>query len=293
MVERSLPVDIELPSNGIAVAESVHARDFQMAFRQDTYNKLVLVVRGRTRLELESGRPTELVGGWMAPVPEGVPHRLVDSKPSTVVVLAIGDSLLAELPARRSVWDRIAGYGAFCPDAGTLTAVTTRLRSILHLQHVRLREVADRHELAVRSETDAILASLAASDHHHAGRPSRERVRAVLERISEAPFEEWTREQAAVRAGLSVRRFGDLQREQTGAPFQRWLSTVRVHYAARLISRGGYTASAAAFASGFSSLPTFYRVFRTVIGCPPGSLSQDARAQYSYGHVPDRRTKPL
>lgn len=277
MIEHSDPVEITLPPYEIAVAESVHARDFEMAWRTDEYCKLIMVVRGRTRLEFRGRGAFELRSGCIAPVAANAAHRLADDEPSTVVVLALGSALVEALPARRAVWDSLVLRGPSCADPGTLAVVTTRLRSILHRQHVRASGLVPGDELVVRSQADAILAALCTSDPNHTDRSSRERVRAILDRIAQEPFDEWTREQAATLAGLSVRRFADLQRETTGTSFQRWVTAVRARYAARLIAEGGYTASAAAFAAGFSSLPTFYRVFRREMGQAPGSYATAAR----------------
>lgn len=265
------------------MAESIHARDFEMALREDDYAKLVVVVRGRTRLEMPPGTAFDLSAGSIGAVAAHAPHRLVDREPSTVVVLALGDSLLNEIGARRTVWELIVRRVASSPDPATSSIITTRLRSILHLQYVHRRRLGPEHELAIRSHVDAIIAALCTVETKQAKQPSHDRVRLLLDRISDAPFEEWTRDQAASQAGLSVRRFADLQREITHTSFQRWLTAVRARYAAQLITEGGYTASAAAFAAGFSSLPTFYRVFKREIGHSPGALTTPS----SFGPRPD------
>ena len=272
MFARSGPIDVVLPSYGIAVAESIHADDFTMSWRSDPYCKLLFIVRGQTRLEVRGCERVTLRSGDTAAVASDVAHRLADLEPTTVVVLALSSAFLDAVGARRATWQVVAEA---CPqplDAGTQATITTRLRSILHLQARHSTSLDARSELLVRSRADEILAALATNDAGHAARSSRDRVARLLEQIAEAPFAEWTTEQASASAGLSVRRFADLQRERTGASFQKWLTAVRARYSARLIAEEGYTVSTAAFAAGFSSLPTFYRAFRREMGCPPGSL---------------------
>lgn len=177
----------------------------------------------------------------------------------------------------RPTWQVVAEA---CPqplDAGTHATITTRLRSIFHLQSRPSPNLDARSELLIRSRADEILAALAANDPGHGARSSRDRVARLLDQIAETPFAQWTTEQAAASAGLSVRRFTGLQREKTGTSFQKWLTAVRARYSARLIAEEGYTVSTAAFAAGFSSLPTFYRAFRREMRCSPGDVAGTSR----------------
>ncbi len=272
MITRTGPVEVAPPSYGIAVAESVHGDDFTMSWRVDPYCKLLFIVRGSTRLEVRDGEPITLCSGDTAAVGSGVPHRLADLEPTTVVVLVLSSAFLDAVGARRETWQSVCAVGAQPLDAGTQTTITTRLRSILHLQAASALTLDPRSELLVRSRADEILATLVANDPGHGRRSSRARVARLLDEIADAPFAEWSSEQAAASAGLSVRRFTDLQRESTHTSFHRWLAAVRARYSARLILEEGYTVSTAAFAAGFSSLPTFYRAFRREMGCAPGHV---------------------
>jgi AraC-like DNA-binding protein len=274
MLARSVPIDLVLPSHGIAVAESIHADDFAMSWRSDPYCKLLFIVRGQTRLEVRGREPVTLRSGDAAAVASDIAHRLADLEPTTVVVLALANAYVDAIAARRATWTIVRDSGAQPLDAATRVTVTTRLRSILHMHRSPPDGLDARSELLLRSRTDEILAALAANDPGHHHRASRDRVARLLDEIADAPFAEWTTEQAATSAGLSVRRFADLQREKTGTPFQKWLTTVRARYSARLIAEEGYTVSTAAFAAGFSSLPTFYRAFRREMGCPPGDFAK-------------------
>ena len=97
MITRTGPIDLVLPSYGIAVAESVHADDFTMSWRSDPYCKLLFIVRGQTHLEVRDCEPMTLRSGDTAAVGSDVAHRLADLEPTTVVVLA-----LSATPPQRS-----------------------------------------------------------------------------------------------------------------------------------------------------------------------------------------------
>lgn len=265
-----------LPSTGIAVAESIHATEFRMAPRTEPYNKVLVVLRGRTALQVAGTRGTVLHASCAAPLHAGTTHWLVDKEPATVLILALSQAYVNELPARREVWQVIHSVGAQQLDPATLVAVRNGIRAILHLQHQVPAPHGSRVELRVRTHADSILSALAANDHAMAHQTSRDRVARSLSTIVDAPFQEWSSEAAAERAALSVRRFTELQREITGTSFQQWLRSVRTHYAAALLHHGAYTVSTAAFAAGFSSLATFYRVFRNEMGCSPGEWAAAA-----------------
>ncbi len=267
---RSQPIDMTLPAFGIAVAESVHGPDFSMTPRSDPFHKLLLLVRGSVRLIGPDGSVRPLRPFWVATIPSRTPHVLEDERPATILLLALSPSFVEEVGARAALWKAIVTRAPMLLDHETHAQITAGYRAILHRQLATGDPRDPRHELLVRHHADRILASVAANDPVRRSMRSDARVRAVLERIAAEPFVQGSREDAAAHAGLSVRRFSDLQREITGVPFARWLTAERVRYSARLLDEAGYSVSAAAFASGFASIATYYRAFRNELGCPPG-----------------------
>jgi AraC-like DNA-binding protein len=77
-------------------------------------------------------------------------------------------------------------------------------------------------------------------------------------------------EPVAAQLGISVRQL-HLLFEPTGSTFHRTLSAFRVAEAKRrLVAEPERAIAEIAFAAGFDSLPTFYRVFRALDGHTPG-----------------------
>ena len=270
MIGRSDPVSIEVPPLGIAVAESIHGDAFRMSPRSDPFHKLLIVLRGRTLLEMQDAPVVSLHSSHATPVSANTLHCLVDAKPATVIVLAISIGVMDELEARLSIWRSILSEGPQPLDPASFSAVRSDLQAMLHLQHSRPIPYSPSVELRMRAHVDTILTALAANNRQHRESTSYERVHTVLQRIADSPFYPWSSEDAAMRSGISPRRFTDLQREVTGQSFQRWLRSVRVCYSATLLRDQRYSVTAAAFAAGFTSLATFHRAFRQEMGFPPG-----------------------
>jgi AraC-like DNA-binding protein len=70
-------------------------------------------------------------------------------------------------------------------------------------------------------------------------------------------------------AGFSEYYFSRLFKEITEKSFHQYLNEVRIKKAEALLSNSNYTVSEAAYASGFSSIATFDRLFREIKGCTP------------------------
>lgn len=87
--------------------------------------------------------------------------------------------------------------------------------------------------------------------------------------ISEHCTEPIMIDQLADLAGFSRFHFSRLFKQFTGISCYQYLIQKRVAYAERLLIRPGITITEAAMESGFNSLATFNRVFKTLKGCTP------------------------
>lgn len=265
-VATDAPLHVRIPSSGILVAESVHADGFSMQGRVDEFHKLICVVRGRCDLTRLDAPRRELSGLAIAVVPAGVRHSLVDREPATVLLLCLAASLIDARPSRRELWEGIATAETFAPPT---------IRTVIHLVREMLFEQVHSHDapdsrLAVGALVDRVLVALyrgLGSDHQES---AARRVTATLREVEAAPFSEWTPENAAERAGLSVRRFGDVHRRLAGESFARRLARLRIEYSCRLLRFHGYSIPGAAFSSGFHDITTYYRTFKRIKGAPPG-----------------------
>jgi AraC-like DNA-binding protein len=96
-----------------------------------------------------------------------------------------------------------------------------------------------------------------------------QRVAAVSREVEEMLYDEWNLDRAALRAGLSRRRFSDLFRKQHGVTFKERLVDLRLTHAARLLRAGEHSTMAVMFSCGFNDLSHFYRLFRQRFGAAP------------------------
>jgi len=81
---------------------------------------------------------------------------------------------------------------------------------------------------------------------------------------------------AAAAAHLSKFYFSRFFKELTGQTFHAYLSSVRVGHAEEMLARTDVPITEIAYSSGFSSLETFNRIFRTYAGTTP-SCYRDGR----------------
>ena len=70
-------------------------------------------------------------------------------------------------------------------------------------------------------------------------------------------------------AGFSEYYFSRLFKEITEKSFHQYLNEIRIKKAEALLNDSNYSVSEAAYASGFSSIATFDRLFREIKGCTP------------------------
>jgi len=80
----------------------------------------------------------------------------------------------------------------------------------------------------------------------------------------------------ADQLGISIRHLHALF-ERTAMSFSQTLTASRIEHSQKLLlGTPGRAVSSIAFASGFDSLATFYRVFRATSGMAPGDFRESA-----------------
>ena len=102
----------------------------------------------------------------------------------------------------------------------------------------------------------------------------------LLERIFTFVHENFRKpldlDDAAAAAHLSKFYFSRFFKEQTGQTFHAYLSRVRVGHAEELLAGSDLPVTEVAYSSGFSSLKTFNRLFRTYTGTSPSRYRDGA-----------------
>ncbi len=276
MTRVSRPIAVAMPAHGVVFAESVHADNFRMPVRADPFHKLVYVLHGRVVcVDPTAGRETVAGPGTLLAIDRGTAHQLRDETPAVLLLLCLAPGFAAGDPARKALWRELTGVRRWRIAAGKPSS-----QRFENLWRRGLLEQTAAHPgatVAVHALAAQILVALARLPAAGAGADTpAKRVRAVARELTETFYDEWTLDRAAVRAGLSRRRFSELFRTHTGATFLETLTALRLNHAARLLRAGGHSVTGVAFSCGYRDLSHFYRVFRRRYGRPPGEwLSRD------------------
>lgn len=98
------------------------------------------------------------------------------------------------------------------------------------------------------------------------------------DRVDGAPQEEWSVRRLARVAGVSGAHFARSFRDAFGVPPHRYLLTRRIERAVELLRDTELPITEVAFQAGWSSLGTFGRTFRDVLGASPTEVRSREQA---------------
>lgn len=102
---------------------------------------------------------------------------------------------------------------------------------------------------------------------------------AVFEYIANHFDDDLRMEDAAECAGYSTYHFCRCFREHTGVSFHRYVNRYRIEHATRLLREASLPVTQVASQSGFDSIKTFNRVFKSEIGMSPSAYRAEMSAQ--------------
>ena len=243
--------------------------------RADRYHKILYVLRGRVRYE-ELGRGAERVSsGAMLVVPAGMRHALIDEQASTLLLLGVADAFLQEEPEVAAIWQKfVSARVRHRTVSGPARAhfATYWRRALLERAHPRPGGEAAARALALQ-----VFVQLARLPDGGEYEDAVSRVRTVAREMEETLFERWTLDAAAARAQMSRRHFTAQFRGAMGRTFWAHLTELRLQHAAQLLERGEHSVTGVIFASGFSDVSQFYRLFRGRFGQPPKQWAEGCR----------------
>ncbi len=277
----SLPVPVNVPSDGTWFAESVHAGDFRMGWRREAFHKLLFIQRGRAVLHSATGltrRKDRGAPGTIWVIPAGREHRIEDETPSVILLLCLGGDWLRRGTGGQELWaalvtrnPSLTGHAA----NGEWERLWRRalLEQERNLLGASVRRDAFALELLVGLARRPGVVAVADS--------ALTRVQKITCEIDETFPEHWSVDVAASRAGLSRRHFTQCFREVNGRSFLDYLTDRRLVHAERLLGSGRHTVTGAAFSAGFQDLAHFYRLFKRRHGVAPGAwiAQQQARGK--------------
>lgn len=266
-VRVSQPIAVAVPNEGVLFAESVHAADFRMAERRDSFHKLFYVLSGCIRYHTP-GRPDQTFrAGTILPVARDQLHQISDVAPSTLLLLCLTDPYLASDPDLPELWKRLTARPIQPLELNRPARERIERmwrRAMLEKSHAKIGG-----GVTVRTTAAQLLVLLARQQTASSADSTRMRVAAVARELDETFFDEWNVDRAAVRAGVSRRRFTALFREATGQSFSGALHTLRLEHAARLLRQGEHSVLGVMFSCGYTDVSHFYRLFRRRFGHPP------------------------
>lgn len=280
------PVQMTIPTDGVAFAESIHGERFRMDEREDAFAKIVFVVRGRVVFERSGSAELTCGEGAFFAVEAGWRHRIHDLSPSTLLLLGMSPGYLGKDAGRRALWEGVLQA------SGTSVRIQTsmpnpRFERLWRLALLEQHGNAIGREVQIRSCADQILVYLGRLRRGLPAGGAGDRVTNVLREMESSFFDAWSLDRACGMAGLSRHYFTKLFRQQTGTSFLDKLTTLRLDHAVRLLQRDGHSIAGVAFACGFEDLSHFYRVFSSRLGMPPGEW----RTNHPRGKLHTKRGK--
>lgn len=107
--------------------------------------------------------------------------------------------------------------------------------------------------------------SVSHTDEQGENRPTNEKIRRIIQWTKEHVGERITVEDAAAFLHYSKYHFCRIFKENTGVSYLKYLNTMKIDYAIRLMKQG-YSATYCCFECGFDSLAYFLKLFKDVTG---------------------------
>ncbi len=279
------PKRVPMPDFGLVVFESRHAPGFSGKMR-DEYSKFHLVIAGHAVWE-GGGRSYSVGPDTLFHISAGVPHtqRDLPLDPVIVYVVHYKPTLLS-----KGLAQRLAELGMLPLDLGSprlnqASPIRSLYREMLFEQNARRPGWQELLQsclvsLAVRSLRMAEPA--AETPSFEAGSDSFERVAHYALRLRWRFYHQQTLSEAARSVYLSERRFTKLFRQATGQSWGKYLQSLRLEHAVKLLTETDKQVSAIAFESGFEDLSHFHHMFKAVYNCSPLHYRKEHRSTSPY-----------
>lgn len=260
------PIEVRLPSGGVFVLESHHARGFRMTPVRHDFLKVVHPFSGAGWL-VRSGARVPLRPGDVVLVPRGVRHHIEDdgARPLSLYALCLSPVRYGPLP------DSLGRFRHF-PDPVWAGEMRGLFRHLLHEQTL----ARPGSELMIAGLASQVLGHLARAaggstpvtagpDDH----PARARVAAYAAELARTFYHRQSIGEAAASLGLSRRRFTQLFKETAGETWLEALHRHRLAHARRLLRETGRSIASIGYECGYDDLTTFYRAFKASTGSSP------------------------
>lgn len=276
----SSPKRVPMPDLGLVVFEARHGPGF-FGKLKDTYAKFHLLIAGRALWESD-GRQYSVGADTLFHIAAQVPHRQRDlpGQPVTLYAIHYRPELL-----RPELTHELSRRGMLPLDLHTSGGDQSRpIRGLV--QEMLFEQETKRigwEALLIARLTDLAVLTLrwsrGADFNIHRVDESAARVANYAARLKTQFYAQVSLDDAASSVGLSRRRFTELFRNVTGESWRKYVHTLRMDYAGKLLASTERSVTAIAFECGFEELSHFHHSFKAAYRMSPLAYREQARTR--------------
>ena len=155
-------------------------------------------------------------------------------------------------------------------------AVYEHLRQLLREISLEYKGKKTGFQLAIKSKLYELMLIILRDTPRRAAKPSSSKLKRILAFVlNHVDDPDLTLEEAAESLDLSKFYFSHFFKKNTGQSFHSYLTKTRVNFAKRYLIESKMPVIDIAFQSGFNSIQTFNRVFKTLTGFSPRDYRQE------------------
>jgi AraC family L-rhamnose operon regulatory protein RhaS len=263
-------IELSLPDYGILI----ESRQKRLAESDSAHShstpSILFVVYGQGILEFED-KNHDIESDSVIILPENKSHKLLDKPRKPMTIFSVYFDI-----EKTSLNKYILDYLLNSDEPFTLPLyysenIKSHLRQMLFEQNTK----PPGYKLSIMQNLSLVVlqiyrAQLSKGHQNISSKPSsKERVKSVLDFISQNCHKPYNLADAARLGKVSQRQFTNLCRQLTGESFIKFLNSVRCKKAAQLLKQTEMEIAAVAFEAGYEDLSTFYRAFKKIYKTSP------------------------
>ena len=245
-----------------------------------SYGEIVLVGPGRTNVFMVNRKTYELVEGDFLLVWPMEMHAIIDADRKESLVIQFSNAFINTLFDLRRIMRFYRDLHVLCINSHP--QLVARLRAVADkMKETFLAQKADRElrccmllmefMLALDEHRDEFAPEIRNGDSYSCPDTVMRRMIMVTDYIkNNLTADDLSQGTMAEMAGISKDYFSRIFRSVTGFNYSKWLNIIRLEKATELLAGRRMTLAEIAMHSGFQSISSFNRVFRTEKGMSPG-----------------------
>lgn len=264
--KRIHPAKVRFGRNGLALLESYHDESFHMDWRQDVYDKILMLIGGEGTLYLEKKQVT-IRAPVVVVIPANTRHRIEDLRGLPISLYGI--CIHRKTGPVRHLARAACRHVRLLMDPHLIQRLYFWLQEWLLEQRQQEPGFLDLQVSLVTRILVELIRFPGAQDEPSLD--SRQRIRAYVHRQEHEFWKPDSLDEVARQLGLSRRRFTQLFAELTGESWLARRTRLRMAHAATLLRDTSLPVRSVAFECGYGDITHFYRAFKRVHGMSPGS----------------------